>query len=51
MRVRFSASAPFKVSFSSAAPFKPKFTQVIEVHTIPSNYGLITWDGSTLTVS
>lgn len=28
-----------------------KATQDITINPIPSNYGLITWDGSTLTVS
>lgn len=28
-----------------------RMTQDLEISAIPSNYGLITWDGSTLTVS
>ena len=26
-------------------------SQAVTIHPVPSNYGLITWDGSTLTVS
>lgn len=51
MTVRFSADKPVKVKFSGGETVKAKFSEVIVSHDIPSNYGLITWDGSTLTVS
>lgn len=28
-----------------------EYNECIEVHTIPNNYGLITWNGTILTVS
>lgn len=48
-KVTFSSSKPVKVTFGGNESFQPKMTELIPV--IPSNYGLITWDGSVLTVS
>lgn len=39
------------VRFEEQKSFSPSFGSVYEVPVIPSNYGLITWDGSALTVS
>ena len=47
--VKFSTSDPIKVTFSGNDNFEAKMTEMIPY--IPSNYGLITWDGSVLTVS
>ena len=48
-------TGPYEATPSSAeqlfAVSGKRMTQDFTVHAIPSNYGLITWNGSTLTVS
>lgn len=41
----------FDIDFSVSESFTADFGEIMVVHKIPSNYGLITWDGVTLTVS
>ena len=48
-QVTFSSGQPLKVTFSGDDRFQANMTEMIPY--IPSNYGLITWDGSVLTVS
>lgn len=48
-------AGPYEVIPSNVAQVLPiggrKATRDVSIAAIPSNYGLITWDGSTLTVS
>lgn len=51
MRVVFKGEQSMKATFKKEKAFKPVFTPRIVSHDIPSNYGLITWNGVYLTVS
>lgn len=51
MKVVFKKEESWKVSFRKEDPFRPAFSERIVSHEIPSNYGLITWDGTKITVS
>lgn len=45
------SGSTFDISFASSDSFAVDFGEVTVIHEIPSNYGLITWNGLTLTVS
>lgn len=51
IKVTFHHSKPLKVRFRDGSAFRVSFSPTIVNPDIPSNYGLITWDGHTLTVS
>ena len=46
-----SLSVPETAECNLSISADGEFGAITVLHTIPSNYGLITWDGSVLTVS
>ena len=51
--VKFNISPTFNVVFNTISTFDVSFgvIQVVHDHNIPSNYGLITYDGTKIIVS
>lgn len=49
--VTFELNDDFGVGFTSDALFAADFGVIAQVNDIPWNYGLITYNGSTITVS